>query len=152
MKEQQLFQQKVNDIKRYLQKIIDLETCYITDEKEKSIFLILLILNSMLRSDDKNIDNLYKSARNLKKWALENEKHQITMYVAADAIVYLTNDFVKKQNNMMNIISLHVAVGDVKEQYENRIDKSGLIPKNRAHNIEYAVDMHQPYQEIHKVL
>lgn len=147
MKEQQVFQQKVEDIKRYLHKILNLETCYAVGEEEKYTILIMFVLNLMIKSDENSSDDLYKCARNLKKWAIENEQHQITMYVAADAIVYLTNDFVLKRENIMNVIALHVAVGDIKEQFDMY-----TIQRDTDHNIEDAIELHPPYQESHKVL
>lgn len=80
-----------DDIDRYLQKILALKDCYNHNSKNKGFLLTACVLGGLL---DECAENELKSiATKLKEPSNCDVKCKIELCVIADAISYLTNDY-----------------------------------------------------------
>lgn len=119
------------DITRYLKKILELEVCYESSEKVTGLIFILNLI-SLFRTHH-SATQLKQVAQNLKMTAKTKLKHQIAMYVAADSICYLTNDFLLREDYPERRIALKNAVSELRDVIQPRVNKLLMTEYPESH-------------------
>ena len=102
----------VQEIKRYLHKIIRLKTCYSAGLDQQDTWTMIQRIFYLFTIPDR-AQKLKSVAQELKELAKENPYHEITICVASDSIHHLTNDFVLRSEQQK---ALYTAVKQVREE------------------------------------
>ncbi len=112
MEEKAIDQDVVQEIKRYLHKIVQLKTCYTNVMEHRDIWTLIEKVMFLFMSPDCEI-MLRNVACEVKELSKTNPYHAITLHVASDSINHLTNDFIRRSGRQKELFK---AVNQVRQE------------------------------------